>query len=154
MEQTANYGLRQWAKTDRIQMEDFNSDNAKIDAALKAHADAIAAAQTALTLRGNCKIKFGTYSGSGTYGSANPTRLTFDGKPLLVIVENQSNTSDFDFHLRLVRGCNWAVGDRANSNYTNDVAWGENYVEWWNDSAKTQFNSGTYSYVALLAADD
>ena len=34
MEQTSNYQLNQWDKTDRIQMEDFNADNAKIDAAL------------------------------------------------------------------------------------------------------------------------
>ena len=43
LNQTANYGLSQWEATDRILMEDFNSDNSKIDAALKANADAIAA---------------------------------------------------------------------------------------------------------------
>lgn len=31
---TENYQLSQWERSDRIQMEDFNSDNAKIDAAL------------------------------------------------------------------------------------------------------------------------
>lgn len=34
MNQTTNYQLNQWEKADRIQMEDFNADNAKIDAAL------------------------------------------------------------------------------------------------------------------------
>ena len=43
MQKTANYQLNQWVKSDRIQMEDFNSDNAKIDAALKGNADAVAA---------------------------------------------------------------------------------------------------------------
>ena len=38
---TANYQLSQWEGTDRILMEDFNHDNQKIDAALKAHADAV-----------------------------------------------------------------------------------------------------------------
>ena len=47
LNQTANYGLSQWEATDRILMEDFNSDNSKIDAALKANADAIAAETTA-----------------------------------------------------------------------------------------------------------
>ncbi len=41
MNQTANYQLCQWAPTDRILMEDFNSDNSKIDAALKAQADTL-----------------------------------------------------------------------------------------------------------------
>ena len=39
---TTNYQLSQWELTDRILMSDFNSDNSKIDAALKAHSDAIA----------------------------------------------------------------------------------------------------------------
>lgn len=34
MNKTEKYQLNQWELTDRIQMEDFNSDNAKIDAAL------------------------------------------------------------------------------------------------------------------------
>ncbi len=40
MNQTSNYQLNQWQLHDRIQMQDFNADNAKIDAALKAEADA------------------------------------------------------------------------------------------------------------------
>ena len=31
MRETSNYKLSQWDKTDRIKMEDFNSDNQKID---------------------------------------------------------------------------------------------------------------------------
>ena len=30
--QTANYALSQWVKPDQVKMEDFNADNAKIDA--------------------------------------------------------------------------------------------------------------------------
>ena len=34
MNKTANFQLNQWEKTDRILMDDFNADNAKIDAAM------------------------------------------------------------------------------------------------------------------------
>ena len=34
MTKTTNYQLNQWAKSDRIRMDDFNADNQKIDAAL------------------------------------------------------------------------------------------------------------------------
>ena len=34
MTTTTNFNLSQWAKSDRIQMADFNADNAKIEAAL------------------------------------------------------------------------------------------------------------------------
>ena len=152
MNKTANFQLTQWEKTDRILMEEFNSDNEKIDTALKSSADGVAALQTALASCGNCKIVYGTYTGNGKSGSANPNKLTFDGKPVLVIVQAQSNTTNYDFHLRLVRGCGWAVGDRGNDSYTNSVAWGENFVSWTNDDAETQFNlqGSVYSYIALI----
>ena len=41
MTKTTNYQLPKWEKTDRVQMKDFNDMTAKIDAALKANADAI-----------------------------------------------------------------------------------------------------------------
>ena len=152
MNKTANFQLTQWEKTDRIMMEEFNSDNEKIDTALKASADGVAALQTALASCGNCKIVYGTYTGNGKSGSANPNKLTFDGKPVLVIVQAQRNTTNYDFHLRMIRGCGWAVGDRGNYSYTNSVAWGENFVSWTNDDAETQFNlqNSVYSYIALI----
>ena len=36
MNRTNNYNLCQWEETDRVQRTDFNEDNAKIDAAVKA----------------------------------------------------------------------------------------------------------------------
>lgn len=47
MNKTANFQLNQWEKTDRIMMEDFNRDNAAIDAALKSNAEAVAAEMAA-----------------------------------------------------------------------------------------------------------
>ena len=152
MENTSNYGLKRWDGEDRILHTEFNDNWEKIDTALKSSADEAAALQTALASCGNCKIVYGTYTGTGKYGRENPNKLTFSGKPVLVIVQAQSNTTDFDFHLRLVRGCGWAVGDRGNYSYTNSVAWGENYVSWYNDKAETQFNlqNSVYSYIALI----
>ena len=39
MTKTTNYQLNQWAKSDRVMMDDFNADNAKIDGALRALAE-------------------------------------------------------------------------------------------------------------------
>ena len=61
MNKTANFQLTQWEKTDRIMMEDFNRDNAAIDAALKSNADK-AALQTALAGAGNCSIETQSYT--------------------------------------------------------------------------------------------
>ena len=86
MTKTTNYQLPKWEKTDRIQMKDFNDMTATLDTALKANADAAAAASAAVALCGNCKIETSTYTGNGKYGSANPTTLTFPKKPTLLFV--------------------------------------------------------------------
>ncbi len=79
LNQTANYGLSQWEATDRILMEDFNSDNSKIDAAL-----VNLAAQAAGF--GNCQIYRTTYTGTGTAGENNPNTLSFPNIPVLVMI--------------------------------------------------------------------
>ena len=75
MNKTANFQLTQWEKTDRIMMEDFNRDNAAIDAALKSNADKAAALQTALAGAGNCSMETQSYTGNGKYGQNNPNTV-------------------------------------------------------------------------------
>ena len=47
MKRTANYALPDWEKSDFIKMDDFNDMTRKLDAALKANADAAAGAENA-----------------------------------------------------------------------------------------------------------
>lgn len=47
MTKTQNYQLNQWESTDKISRGDFNSDNAKLDAALAANAKALSDYKTA-----------------------------------------------------------------------------------------------------------
>ena len=84
---TTNYQLNQWEATDQVLRTDFNEDNAKIDAALKANADAIAALEATIGQKGNCTVLHSTYTGDGWYGEDHPTSITFpNGEPELVIV--------------------------------------------------------------------
>ena len=53
MNYTENYQLNQWEQSDRILMEDFNSDNQKIEAALEE-------LETTKT-----RLVYGTYTGDG-----------------------------------------------------------------------------------------
>lgn len=103
---TQNYQLNQWEPEDQVLRTDFNEDNAKIDAAVKAvdvRVDGLAqskADQSALeavkqTLSqhaaelaglGNCQIEIITYTGQGSYGAENPTRINFpSGRPLFFV---------------------------------------------------------------------
>ena len=74
--QTPNYALSQWERDDRILMDDFNADNAKIDAVLGAHAGTLTAHTEALTKLGNCRIEVFDYVGTGTSGKTTPLSST------------------------------------------------------------------------------
>ena len=88
--QTANYALSQWSRTDQVKMDDFNADNAKLDAALKAEADARTALAAEVAKCGNVTMSISTYTGTGTAGANNPTRITFPQMPVFFIVAGDS----------------------------------------------------------------
>ena len=82
MEHTSNYNLSQWAGEDRIQREDFNADNAKIEAAILGANEAAAAAAAS-----GLKIKTGTFSGTGSTGTRTYS-LGFKPKLLFLRTDN------------------------------------------------------------------
>lgn len=145
MAETGNYQLNQWESTDRILREDFNADNAKVDQALGSLAATVAGC-------GNCNVAYGSYAGAGTGGANNPCTLTFDHKPLMVIV--CANVRDND-RIILMQGCGYYFSDPQYPNSAGSVSWTENSVSWYNNnSTDWQMNTKdiTYHYVALLAA--
>ncbi len=122
MEQTTHYQLNQWAASDRIQREDFNADNAKIDAAL-------AGLDAAVATLGNCRVQYSTYAGTGSYGQGAPSSLTFPEEPLLVIIAGYAGNCLFLYRGQgqvSVNGsylyCTWAGDGKSVSWYTNSSA--------------------------------
>lgn len=144
MNKTANFQLTQWEKTDRIMMEDFNRDNAAIDAALKSSADEVAALQTALEKCGNCRITISSYTGTGTLGEAHPTSLTFAEPPLLVFVLGPE--SGFMARGRAMNAF------QSSSNATPTTTWSadQKTVSWYTPyDAKYQLNTKDAVYQVL-----
>ena len=142
---TTNYDLNQWEGTDKVLRTEFNADNAKIDAALKANADAIAAEAAArealaetVALKGNCRILMTSYQGTGAYGETAPTSLVFpQGEPELILI------MDEDCRLLWIRkGCTRAV----NGNGSVWVTWSAGGASWYSSqNGASQMNSyGTY----------
>lgn len=146
MTQTSNYGLSQWEKADRIQMEDFNSDNAKIDAALKASADAVAGHTTALAKLGNCAVYYETYKGNG---ELSMTR-TFPGKPMIIFISPKTGGSHAQ---RFIRGCTTSMCLCASDQFSPTLTWEDNTVTWASSgraSESANYSGTTYFLVALL----
>ena len=130
---TANFGLNQWAATDPVLREDFNEDNQKIEEAMAGF--------------GNCRIVTGSYAGTGTYGVNSPNHLSFEHKPVFMVV------GDRYIFLRPYTGASSVY----NANYYSIVTWGDKDITWYStDSAAEQINESgkTHYYVALLLADD
>ena len=82
---TNNYGLCQWEATDQVLREEFNQDNAKVDAALQALAEQDAVLGKSLTdiaaTAGNCDMETLSYTGTGSYGMNAPTIIRFSERP-------------------------------------------------------------------------
>lgn len=145
MEQTMNYQLSQWDAEDRILREDFNADNAKIEAALS-----LVAEQAALVTHcGNCQLFYGTYTGKGS----GATTLSFEKKPLMVIIMGDN------IWITAVQGAPVAIGKNAGQLYSgyNSATWSGNSVSLSNidDDMESQCNekSTTYYVIALMDAN-
>ena len=89
--QTPNYNLNQWSRDDRVLMEDFNADNAKLDAAIKAveakadtKADVTALDALAQTVAEKPRLAAGHYTGDGAATRFISTGFT--PKAVLVIM--------------------------------------------------------------------
>ena len=106
MTKTANYQLNQWGENDYVKRADFNADNQKIDAALKA----VTESSTIVT---------GTYTGTG---AAHTLELGF--RPSLFIVwglmVDQNRNDDNMGHICF--GGGKALAIRRSGNYiSNDL---------------------------------
>lgn len=148
MNQTENYQLNQWEMTDRIRMEDFNADNAKIDAALKDQVDSLAALAATVPLRGNCQIYYTTYVGRGI-GNANAARVvTCPYRPLAVFI---SSTSANCFALY---GTERVLANKS-YNFATCFLWRDNSAIWYGDGPATGLDNlnETYRVVALMSTE-
>ena len=160
MQHTQNYQLSRWEKDDRIMMEDFNADNAKLDAALAAKADAedvTALAETVAALTAglgsggqNARIAWGTYTGNGTYGSSNARSLTFDFYPMLIVCGSDWFVSSGCSPTVFLRGRAKACSECGC--YPINVTWSDTGITWYNDQSDDYMDNEAnvaYSYVAI-----
>ena len=142
MKQTTQFGLNQWEQTDRILMEDFNRDNAKVEAALAGQAASITGLTAAM---GNCSIYTTSYYGNGKAGPGNEIIITTPKEPKAVLVVSSSSMAVFVYG-----GDGFSV--MAGSGTVGiETRWSSRSVTWSHSSmAKYQMNeSGVLYRVAV-----
>ena len=96
---------------------------------------------------------YGSYNGTGAYGSGSPNTLTFDSKPLLLAILPSTDKASSAQSFMAVRSSKIVYTFPEYFQSICTVTWGEKSVSWYNSSATNyQFNQSntTYHYVALL----
>ena len=103
------------------------------------------------------RIQSGSYVGTGTGGSENPTGITFSGQAKFVAIgKNGTNNAKFMY---LIRDIPYAIQMTSSSSQSGSimadigVSWSGNRVEWYNikGAGYGQFNDGgtTYKYIGI-----
>ena len=131
MNHTTNYQLSQWESTDRILMSDFNDDNAKLDAALKARP---------------CQFYTSSYEGEG----AKSRTLSFPKKPVFVVVIDSASCFFTAYGAKYV--C--AIKSSGRDNQMLNCTWSGYSFTWTGDNdLYLDFPLHNYFVFALLDAD-
>lgn len=129
MKKTAQFGLNQWEMSDRIQMDDFNADNAAIEAALGTR---------------NCRFYTASYTGNG---EATKT-WTFPAKPIMVLIIGKSISAFIqDFPIGITQ---FGAGSTMIT-----ATWHENSVTWSassNSGIDAANSHDSYGLFAILEA--
>ena len=139
---TKHYHLHQWEPEDPFLRTDFNEDLQKIDVAIAG--------------RGDCKIVYGTYIGTGGYGPDSPCVLDFAESlgqaPSLLIVRPSAGVSN---QITALKGMKSTYVSPHNT-YSNEViylTWADTDVSWYLEkNAALQLNDvgKSYFYVAFI----
>ena len=130
MKKTAQFGLNQWEMSDRIQMDDFNADNAAIEAALGTR---------------NCQFYTASYTGDGEATKS----WTFPAKPVLVVIIGQVITV-------LIRDFSIGITQFGSSTHQLQATWEENSVTWVNTNNSGIISANgkaNYGIFAILEAE-
>lgn len=110
---------------------------------------------------GPAKIETGSYTGTGTYGQSNPTSLSFNFVPKILLIQKVNPSLGYgatDGLVFLIKGStSFFFYTNGSDNGTNTITHWDTTVSWYltmstnyqYDAAEEQLNSGTYNYVAI-----
>lgn len=96
-------------------------------------------------------LKYGTYVGTGTYGSSSPKSLTFEFSPRFVIVTGPYSGSQVAWPLLFIRG-NTSAFELGEGAYTCKATWSGKTLNWYSDinaGRQMNYDGRTYYYVAF-----
>lgn len=146
------YGIGAWIMTDRIRV---SADDLYGAVPISSGGTGASNVKGAMENLGAASISYGSYVGTGTWGTNNPNTLTFDFVPKIVFVCHASESYE---SAMFMQGASEARVTSASS--IVNVTWNDKTVSWYRhysddvstlDYSKYQLNANgaTYYYVAL-----
>lgn len=149
MQQTSKYQFNLVDATDDFSPDPLNQNAQKTETLIAGVENDLADLVTEVGAGGHtCRIAFGSYQGSGTYGAGSPNSLSFDFYPVLVMLQGVGMQNNGI----MVRGSNMGTSTWSGGGGPLTAAWTNSSVSWYSeDGASFQNNiSGiTYFYAAV-----
>ena len=148
MQQTSKYQFKLIEGTDDFSPTPLNDNMEKVEEKLSELNDTVTQHAAAIGTGGHtCRIAFGSYQGSGTYGAGSPNSLSFDFYPVLVMLQGVGMPSTG----ALLRGS--GMGDHTwQGGGPMTVAWTNNSVSWYSEESsafQSNISGIAYFYVAV-----
>ena len=148
MQQTSKYQFNLVDTTDDFSPAPLNQNMEKVEEELEGHAQTLAGLAANVGTGGKtARIAWGTYTGTGAFGTDSPNSLSFDFTPAVILIR----TPGIRYTTVLVRGCTTSHGC-INDSYEIQVSWTDTGVNWYSsDGSNTQNNSPgvPYYYTAV-----
>ena len=139
--------LNQNAQKTETLLAGMEEDLAALEGSMESE---LAAVTAALGSGGHtARVTYGSYTGTGTYGSDNPITLNCPFKPLAVVIQSHYQNSRTTVYF--IRNMTSVISD-VYQQYTMQITWNDQSVSFYSDGSQfAHFNAigGTYHYVIL-----
>ena len=149
MQQTSKYQFNLVDATDDFSPDPLNQNAQKTETALAEMEADLADLVTEVGAGGHtCRIAFGSYQGSGTYGAGSPNSLSFDFYPVLVMLQGVGMQNNGI----MVRGSGMGTSTWSSGGSPVAAAWTNHSVSWYStesDAFQNNMSNFTYFYVAV-----
>lgn len=101
-----------------------------------------------LTLSG--KVKIGQYTGTGTYNSANPSRIECGFAPRFILIKRAGYNATYYCITAINPQKSVICNHSYNGTFTATLTWDETGVSWYSNSATYQLNANNTIYDYLI----
>ena len=147
MQQTSKYQFNLVDTTDDFSPAPLNQNMEKVEEELEGIEESLADVVSDLgTGNHNCRMSFGTHTGTGTSGASAPNVIQVGFTPVLIMV-GTIEPSGLYWPTLVIRPMTAGITGAGN---TMPFSWGDHSVQWCSDGASSQLNINGNTYVYLV----